>query len=809
MCTSPGVQQDEDEEKEEKEERNVDARDEYGCTPLHLALLNGAPWSGWHAGGGDPRPRPPHPTLNLPPTLSREAGHASCAKALLEAGAEVEYKLEQQSALHLALAHGCLAGRTEAAAECVQLLLGAEAPLEATDDLQRTPLHVAAALGLGACLQLLLEADMERKTLSALDRALATPLHTAARAGHAGCVDALLSASAPTGCTDRYGRNELHAAAHVGACDAITLLLRPSNVGPAAAVLLAAKDSRGRTPAEVAALRGHAQAAALLSPACVPAVSVAPHVRPGPTLILAPPDCDQHRTAAVLARGAPEPPPENPRRLDALLHPAQGVLHSTEFADPARVLLDRTCNRAAQLGDVLRCHEWSYVRRLQAAIRVVPDAPGVVGSLDGDTGVSAGSFRAALAAAGAVCEAVDRLLAGAARNAFCAVRPPGHHAGPFGPVSPHEPPGSGSHGFCLLNNVAIGAAYAMAVHRGTVARVAIVDFDVHHGQGTEACVEAVVPTSVRLPFTTVAAEGHLRVQTCKPWLGETDRHNVFFASVHGYGGGFYPGTGPTVDTDPAGGGFSLSSAQQALEWDQDGVVQVPRAEALEGHPTGGPHVIDIGMAGTGPKPGRGEAWRRVWAGRVLPSLDAFAPDLIFVSAGFDAHAKDDIQGPVNLGVTEPDYEWLTSQLVAIANTHAQGRLISVLEGGYRVHGGPASAFGRSVAAHVRALSTPSAERYDGVAERDALHAFWARRAKEQAEAQARAEAELAALQAEAGMDAAGAPDAAAAAPADDAGGRRKRPRAAVDYAALAEKLKEEESARLAGGAAQPGPDDMV
>ena len=165
-----------------------------------------------------------------------------------------------------------------------------------------------------------------------------------------------------------------------------------------------------------------------------------------------------------------------------------------------------------------------------------------------------------------------------------------------------------------------------------------------------------------------------------------------------------------------------------------------------------------------------------------------------MSAGFDAHAKDDIQGPVNLGVTEPDYEWLTSQLVAIANTHAQGRLISVLEGGYRVHGGPASAFGRSVAAHVRAMSNPSAERYDGVAERDALHAFWARRAREQAEAQARADAELAALQADAGADAAaGAP----AGDADDAGGRRKRPRAAVDYAALAEKLKEEESARQA------------
>ena len=744
----------------------------------------------------------PHMCLQLqPPCREIEAstptcpGHADCVKLLLDAGAELEYVLEQQSALHLALAHGSLAGRAGAATACVQLLLQAGASFEVTDDLKRTPLHVAAALGLIDALQLLLQADSEepRKALHALDRALATPLHTACRAGHAVCVDALLRAGAQLGCCDRYGRNELHAAAHCGACDVIALLL------PAAASdalrLLAARDSRERTPAEVAALRGHGQAvSALAKPGGGPAPGVAPPVRTGPTLVLAPPDCDQHRTASVLARGAPEPPPENPRRLDALLDPTTGVLHAAEFADPQLLVLDRSCNRHAQLGDVLRCHEWAYVRRLQAAIREVSDAPGVVGSLDGDTGVSAGSFRAALAAAGAVCEAVDRVLSGTARNAFCAVRPPGHHAGPYGPVAPQQPPGSGSHGFCLLNNVAIGAAYAMAVHRGTIARVAIVDFDVHHGQGTEACVEAVVPGTVRLPFSTAAAEGQLRVPTCKPWLGETDRYNVFFASVHGYCGGFYPGTGATVDTGAAAGGSHLASgsAQLALEWEQEGVAMVSSRTAQEGHPLGGPRVVDIGMAGTGPRSGRGEAWRRVWAGRVLPCLDAFAPDLIFVSAGFDAHAKDDIQGPVNLGVTEPDYEWLTSQLVAIANSHAKGRIISVLEGGYRVHGGPASAFGRSVAAHVRGLCAPSAERYDGVAEGSALQAFWAGRAKEQAEARAQAEAEIAALQADAANG--DAPEEGATEGAAEDGGRRKRARATVDYAALAEKLAAEEAA---------------
>ncbi|ABO97979.1 predicted protein, partial [Ostreococcus lucimarinus CCE9901] len=234
-----------------------------------------------------------------------------------------------------------------------------------------------------------------------------------------------------------------------------------------------------------------------------------------------------------------------------------------------------------------------------------------IGTIDGDTAVCSQSFNAALAAAGATIEAVEKIVSGETNKVFCAVRPPGHHSGPLGPVgTPSEPIGTGSHGFCLINNVAVAAAYARCVHRKTLRRIALVDFDVHHGNGTEACVQNTAPSAPQFKYSL-----------------------------------------------PIGGG----TGEQ-------------------------PWVLDVGMEGTGKKSERGAAWRRVWKGKILPAINAFEPELIIISAGFDAHAKDDIQGPVNLGVKEQDYEWLTTELMKIANSHAKGRVISVLEGGYRIQG---------------------------------------------------------------------------------------------------------------------------
>lgn len=197
------------------------------------------------------------------------------------------------------------------------------------------------------------------------------------------------------------------------------------------------------------------------------------------------------------------------------------------------------------------------------------------------------------------------------------------------------------------------------VHRDHIKRVAIIDFDVHHGNGTEAICEAVVPTTYKLPFQTAIGDGVLKLPLFKPWLNpQTDPQNIFFASVHGFEkesmGSFYPGTGATVDTRRRGRPLDFFEAQ---EWAREGVAEAPGA--YDAHPRHSSTVIDVGMHGVGPMNSRGAAWRRVWTGRVLPALAQFKPDLLFISAGFDAHAKDGIQGSVNLGVREADFEWLT------------------------------------------------------------------------------------------------------------------------------------------------------
>ncbi|EEC45284.1 predicted protein, partial [Phaeodactylum tricornutum CCAP 1055/1] len=284
--------------------------------------------------------------------------------------------------------------------------------------------------------------------------------------------------------------------------------------------------------------------------------------------------------------------------------------------------------------------------------------------LDPDTAISHWTFEAAMRAAGSVCQAVDQVIAGENRNAFCAVRPPGHHAGPTGIVKCANDPEGGSHGFCLLNNVAIGAAYARSMYRHEgIQKVAIVDFDVHHGNGTEEIIRNLVPLTEKATIRTPFAVGELSSSTYRPWLDETDIHNVFFSSTHGYGhrgfeqpGWFYPASGKS--------GVSESITNPAM-------VEKPN-QRLE--------------------------LRDTYRQKIFPHLREFDPDLIFISAGFDAHRKDTMNFGY-VGMVEEDYEWVTEQLVKIANTCCNGRVVSVLEGGYKIHGGIVSPFARSVASH--------------------------------------------------------------------------------------------------------------
>jgi acetoin utilization deacetylase AcuC-like enzyme len=254
---------------------------------------------------------------------------------------------------------------------------------------------------------------------------------------------------------------------------------------------------------------------------------------------------------------------------------------------------------------VERFHEGAQFDAVSAAAEAA--STGFV-SLDPDTHLSAGSAQAALASVGGICDAVDRVMASEYQATFLCARPPGHHAEPDRAM-----------GFCLFNTIAIAACHALEMH--DLDRVAIIDIDVHHGNGTQC-------------------------------LAERDER-VFFASIHQ--SPLYPGTGHGHETGINGN-----------------VVNVPMPE------------------GTG-----SAAWRAAMEREVFPVLRAFDPQLVFVSAGFDAHADDPVGG---FQLTDTDFAWAASELGFIARRHAQDRLVAVLEGGYDV-----AALGRSAAAFVTAL----------------------------------------------------------------------------------------------------------
>jgi acetoin utilization deacetylase AcuC-like enzyme len=255
---------------------------------------------------------------------------------------------------------------------------------------------------------------------------------------------------------------------------------------------------------------------------------------------------------------------------------------------------------AATREQITRVHGKRYVDEIEQAS---PDTG--LHFIDPDTALNPHSLQAALHAAGAVVKAVDLVMAGECKTAFCAVRPPGHHAERRRAM-----------GFCVFNNVAVGAAHAMAVHGLT--RVAIVDFDVHHGNGTEEIF--------------------------------TGDHRVLMVSTFQHP--LYPYSG--------------------LDNDDPKMVNVPLA------------------AGSG-----GSEFRAAVVERWLPALEEHRPELILISAGFDAHREDPL---ANLKLTEADYAWVTREIATVAAKHAEGRIVSSLEGGYSL-----SALGRSAAEHLREL----------------------------------------------------------------------------------------------------------
>lgn len=299
------------------------------------------------------------------------------------------------------------------------------------------------------------------------------------------------------------------------------------------------------------------------------------------TRIYAHPDCADHD---------PGPGhPESPARIRAITDvlPADAVVEAP--------LADREVLALA--------HDPAYVDGVFAA---APDTGRIY--LDPDTAMSPGSLAAARRAAGAVVAGVDDVAGGAAATVFCAVRPPGHHA-----------EADRSMGFCLFNSAAIGAFHARAAH--AIQRVAVIDFDVHHGNGTQAMF----------------------------W----NDPDLCYASTHQYP--FYPGTGATSETGVAGN-----------------IVNQPLPDG----------------AGSAP-------FRSAMTGVILPALRTFAPELLIISAGFDAHTADPLGG---LNLTTGDFAWVTRELSAVAADVCDGRIVSTLEGGYDL-----TALAEATAAHIDAL----------------------------------------------------------------------------------------------------------
>ncbi|MEO5692803.1 MAG: histone deacetylase family protein [Usitatibacter sp.] len=305
-----------------------------------------------------------------------------------------------------------------------------------------------------------------------------------------------------------------------------------------------------------------------------------------PTALITHPDCVLHE----MGQGHPE----SPERL-------RSVMRALEQSGLAAKLVVREAPVALR-EHLERVHDPEHV---SLVFETAPDRG--YAYLDPDTSMNPKSLSAALRAAGAVVKATDMVMAGEVDSAFCAVRPPGHHATRSKPM-----------GFCVFNNVAVGAAHALEAHG--LERVAVLDFDVHHGNGTED-----------------QFHDDPRVMLCS-----TFQHP------------YYP---------------------------------------YSGADSGNPHIINVPLAAMTGGQGFREAVERYW----IPALDEYKPQLVFVSAGFDAHKDDPL---AYLKLDDEDYRWITEKLVEVAERHAKGRVVSTLEGGYNT-----AVLGRCVVEHVGVLAS--------------------------------------------------------------------------------------------------------
>ncbi len=390
---------------------------------------------------------------------------------------------------------------------------------------------------------------------------------------------------------------------------------------------------------------------------------------------------------------------ENSDRLSCLVSPDKGIIVSDFLFDGQTnydysngintdLFILKPTNRRACLNDILKCHDINYIRKLKEKCESFGNNSQnkkkdnhhssssnllyTYEQLDCDTWVNKYTYDNIFNTAGCVFDAIDIVMSREATNAFALIRPPGHHAGYFGPV---ENPVTISNGFCIINNVCVGAAYAKYFYSDKIKKIAIFDFDVHHGNGTEEIIQMLNTKKFHKimdyeKFGKVDLFSDIKIN----WFDFNDAKNTLFISTHIYNEQnpktFYPYSG-SIETN----------TQKDDEIYPGGILNIP----------------------FGFKSNYSHEYRNVIRNKVIPRLCKFKPDIIFLSAGFDGHELEGINQK-HMSLQEYDYAFLTEKLQIVADKYCEGRLVSVLEGGYNVTTGLISSFAQSVFTHARFLN---------------------------------------------------------------------------------------------------------
>lgn len=371
---------------------------------------------------------------------------------------------------------------------------------------------------------------------------------------------------------------------------------------------------------------------------------------------------------------------ENPDRLSVLLEPPFGILLSDFYMEN---FVFRESTVPACLADILRVHDYDYIESIKKICEEFKSMNKLsIYKYDRDTYINHHTWESAIYSAGCVIETVDKVMGGEFNNAMCLVRPPGHHSGYFGRVDGNsflnnlDKQYYSSNGFCFLNNVAIGAAYCKYKYRDQgVKKIAIVDFDVHHGNGTEELVRLLTKQNLAFKNDNNICSVTINKKMCRPWVDFNDAKDVLFVSVHGYDeenpAMFYPSSG----------GDETNTLKDS-EIYPGGVLNVPITKGIK----------------------FSHCYRNSFRAKVTPRLIKFQPDIIFISAGFDGHENELINSSY-MRLNEFDYRWITEEVMRLAKVYCNARVISVLEGGYNINTGIASSFAQSVMTHSRFLNT--------------------------------------------------------------------------------------------------------